>query len=92
MTAVARQNRCRTNDQPCERERDRKLQSAWHSVPSLDIGAGEIRAFVRFIQGFSARYCAATAVPANWQRATPAIAYSSPRNETLTVPLPVGVR
>ena len=37
-------------------------------------------------------YCAQTAVPANWQRATPAIEYSSPMKDTLSVAEPVGVR
>src|SRR5262245_51146987 len=60
--------------------------------PPWYLGAREIRTFVRCVQGFRAGYWAETAVPANWQRATPAIEYSSPRNETLTVPVPVGDR
>jgi hypothetical protein len=37
-------------------------------------------------------YWATTAVPANWQRLTPAIEYSSARNATLTELDPVGER
>jgi hypothetical protein len=40
----------------------------------------------------SATYWATTAVPANWQRPTPAIEYSSARNAMLTELDPVGER
>src|SRR5262245_49159429 len=104
MAVVARQNGCSPDDQPGEHERDRKLQSSWHSVPSLGIWVPGRLGLLRLVYKVlgarrSARraarrgcYWAETAVPANWQRATPAIEYSSPRNETLTVPEPVGVR
>jgi len=105
MAVVARENWCSPDDQPGEREHDRKLLSSWHSVPSLGLWVpgrlGLLRWADKLFGTRRSRFCdpawntlywAETAVPANWQRATPAIEYSSPRNETLTVPEPVGVR